>query len=42
MKGRDDGMHEASIKMNYRVLFYIEGDRYLLRRIGTHDILERH
>lgn len=42
MKGRDDKMYEASVTMSYRVLFQIEGDRYLLRRIGTHDILERH
>ncbi|MEK7727351.1 MAG: type II toxin-antitoxin system mRNA interferase toxin, RelE/StbE family [candidate division KSB1 bacterium] len=41
MKGRKDEMYEASITMNYRVLFQISGDTYLLRRIGTHDILNR-
>jgi len=42
IKGRRDEMYEASITMNYRILFQIEDDTYLLRRIGTHDILNRY
>jgi mRNA-degrading endonuclease RelE of RelBE toxin-antitoxin system len=32
---------EMSVTMNYRVTFELEGDRVILRRIGTHDVLKR-
>jgi mRNA-degrading endonuclease RelE of RelBE toxin-antitoxin system len=32
---------EMSVTMNYRITFEVEGDRVILRRIGTHDILKR-
>ncbi len=32
---------EMTITMNYRVTFQVEGERVLLRRIGTHDILRQ-
>lgn len=36
---------EMSVTMNYRITFEvdveIEGERVLLRRIGTHDVLRR-
>ncbi len=31
---------EASITKSYRFTFQIQRDTYLLRRIGTHDILK--
>jgi mRNA-degrading endonuclease YafQ of YafQ-DinJ toxin-antitoxin module len=31
---------EGSITKNYRFTFQIQGDTYLLRRAGTHDILK--
>ncbi|OGY72050.1 MAG: hypothetical protein A3E05_01765 [Candidatus Jacksonbacteria bacterium RIFCSPHIGHO2_12_FULL_44_12] len=31
---------EGSVTMNYRFTFQIEADRYILRRIGTHDIIK--
>jgi len=34
-KGKKD-LWEASITMNYRLTFHIEGDTYVLRNIGTH------
>ena len=34
-----DGIWEMSITMNYRLTFELEGERMLLRRIGTHDVL---
>ena len=33
-------IREGRITKNYRFTFQIEGDIYLLRRIGTHDILK--
>lgn len=33
-------MWEGSITKNYRFTFQIVGDAYLLRRVGTHDILK--
>ncbi len=30
---------EASITMQYRFTFEVQNDTYILRRIGTHDIL---
>jgi len=32
---------EMSITMNYRLTFEIDGERVVLRRIGTHDVLRR-
>ena len=32
---------EARITGGYRLTFQIDGDIYLLRRVGTHDILKR-
>jgi mRNA-degrading endonuclease RelE of RelBE toxin-antitoxin system len=32
---------EARITGGYRLTFQIDGDTYLLRRVGTHDILKR-
>ena len=32
---------EMSVTMNYRITFEVDGDRILLRRIGTHDALGR-
>lgn len=32
---------EMSITMNYRLTFEVEGERVILRRIGTHDVLRR-
>lgn len=31
---------EARVSRSYRFTFQIEGDVYLLRRVGTHDILQ--
>jgi mRNA-degrading endonuclease RelE of RelBE toxin-antitoxin system len=32
---------EMSVTMNYRITFELEGDRVVLRRIGTHDVLRK-
>lgn len=40
MKGFPD-IWEARVTKNYRITFQIQGNFYLLRRIGTHDILKR-
>jgi len=32
---------EISVTMNYRITFTIEGDEYILRNIGIHDILKK-
>ena len=32
---------EMSITMNYRLTFEAEGERVMLRRIGTHDVLRQ-
>jgi mRNA-degrading endonuclease RelE of RelBE toxin-antitoxin system len=32
---------ELSVTMNYRITFEVEGERVLLRRIGTHDVLRQ-
>ncbi len=38
----EKGVWEASVTMNYRFTFRIEGDTYVLLRIGTHtEILGR-
>jgi mRNA interferase RelE/StbE len=40
MKGFPD-IWEARVTKNYRFTFQIQGNFYLLRRIGAHDILKR-
>ena len=37
----EKGVWEARITRNYRFTFHIKGDTYVLRKIGTHDILGR-
>ena len=32
---------EMSITMNYRLTFEMDGERIILRRIGTHDVLRQ-
>ena len=32
---------EARISAGYRITFQINGDTYLLRRVGTHDVLRK-
>lgn len=34
------GIWEASVTMKYRFTFQIKTDTYILRKIGTHDILQ--
>jgi len=34
------GIWEASVSISYRITFQWAGEQLLLRRIGTHDILE--
>jgi mRNA-degrading endonuclease RelE of RelBE toxin-antitoxin system len=38
MKGTD-AIWEMSVTMNYRITFEVDGERVLLRRIATHDVL---
>lgn len=38
MKGFED-IWEARVTKNYRFTFQIKGDTYILRKIGTHDLL---
>lgn len=40
MKGFPD-IWEARVTKNHRFTFQIQGNFYLLRRVGTHDILKR-
>lgn len=40
MEGRQS-IWEARITDSYRLTLQIENDTYLLRRVGTHDILKR-
>lgn len=35
------GIWEMSISMSYRITFQVEGERVLLRRVGTLDILRQ-
>jgi mRNA interferase RelE/StbE len=35
------GIYEARVTLSYRITFQIEGDTIVLRRIGTHAILEK-
>ncbi|PIZ15746.1 hypothetical protein COY52_08930 [Candidatus Desantisbacteria bacterium CG_4_10_14_0_8_um_filter_48_22] len=39
MEGAKGDIREASVTMNYRFTFQIEGDTIIMRRIGSHDIL---
>lgn len=32
---------EARVSLSYRITYQMEGDRLVLRRIGTHDILKK-
>jgi len=32
---------EARVTLAYRLTFQIEGDIYILRKVGTHDILKK-
>ncbi len=42
MEGKwgERGVFEARVTKDFRFTFQIEGDQYLLRRIGPHDILK--
>jgi mRNA-degrading endonuclease RelE of RelBE toxin-antitoxin system len=40
MKGFPD-IWEARVTKNFRFTFQIQGDFYILRKIGTHDILKQ-
>lgn len=42
MKGKwgRQGVFEARITRGYRFTFQVEGDTYIFRRIGVHDILK--
>jgi mRNA-degrading endonuclease YafQ of YafQ-DinJ toxin-antitoxin module len=42
MKGKwgQLGIIEARVTKGYRFTFMIQGDQYILRRIGSHDILK--
>lgn len=39
MKGFENRW-EARVTLNYRLIFSIEADAYILLRIGTHDLLK--
>ena len=36
-----EGIWEGRISRNYRFTFQIEGDTYILRKIGKHEILRK-
>jgi mRNA-degrading endonuclease RelE of RelBE toxin-antitoxin system len=38
---RYEGLLEGSVNMSYRFVFQIEGDAYILLRVGKHDILDK-
>jgi len=38
-KGQTEEIFEARVSRGYRFTFKIEGEYYILRKIGTHDIL---
>jgi mRNA-degrading endonuclease YafQ of YafQ-DinJ toxin-antitoxin module len=42
MEGKwgEQGVFEARVTRDYRFTFQIEGNQYILRRIGPHDILK--
>ncbi|MFH1742627.1 MAG: type II toxin-antitoxin system RelE/ParE family toxin [bacterium] len=35
-------MWEISVTIHYRIMFQIEGDEYVLLKIGPHDVLDKH
>lgn len=39
MEGYPD-IYEASVTKGHRLTFQVSGDTYVLRRVGTHDILK--
>lgn len=40
MKGTP-GVWELRVSQGYRLTYQIDGDLYVLRRVGTHDVLRR-
>ncbi len=36
-----EGLWEFSVTMNYRVIFEIEGEYFVLLGVGTHNIMEK-
>jgi len=40
MQGTDK-IWELRVSQGYRITFQMEGDLYILRNVGTHDILKR-
>ncbi|MBI4689215.1 MAG: hypothetical protein HY754_02940 [Nitrospirae bacterium] len=40
MEGRQ-GIWEIRVSDSYRLTFQISGDTYILRRVGTHDVLKK-
>ncbi len=40
MEGRKD-IWELRVSASYRLTFQISGDTYILRRVGTHDVLKK-
>lgn len=40
MEGRH-GVRELRVSEGYRLTFEIAGDTYILRRVGTHDVLKK-
>jgi len=36
-----EGIWELGISDSYRLTFQISGDTYILRRVGTHDVLKK-
>ena len=41
IKGQTEDFFEARVSRGYRFTFKIEGEYYILRKIGTHDILRK-
>lgn len=39
IKGQTEDIFEAKVSRSYRFTFKIDGEYYILRKIGTHDIL---
>jgi mRNA-degrading endonuclease RelE of RelBE toxin-antitoxin system len=35
------GVWELRVSENYRLTFQLSGDTYILRRVGTHDVLRK-
>lgn len=40
MEGRQE-IWELRVSYSYRLTFQISGDTYILRRVGTHDVLKK-